>query len=71
MSEPNVPECVKERFTGKVLPALPCRIDNGHDNDTTRLVVYIMSEKGELLVAASQNISEYIKQLRSKDNEQT
>ena len=69
MSEPNVPECIKTQFTGKVLPALPCRIDNGHDSDTTELVVYVMSEKGELLVAGSKSISEYIKQLRSKDNE--
>ena len=69
MSEPNVPECIKTQFTGKVLPALPCRIDNGHDSDTTDLVMCVMSEKGELLVAGSKSISEYIKQLRSKDNE--
>ena len=69
MSEPNVPECIKTQFTGKVLPALPCRIDNGDDSDTTKLVMYVMSEKGGLLVATSKDISEYIKQLRSKDNE--
>ena len=69
MNAPNVPECIKERFTGKVLPALPCRIDNGDDSDTTKLVMYVMSEKGAVRCLSGKDISEYIKQLRRNDHE--
>ena len=51
MSKPNVPECAKELFKGKILPAKKgFRIDNWSDNETTKFAGLTMNEAREKVI---------------------